>query len=177
MTEGERKGFKLIGVGLVIPLAVGVPWALFGDVVPTALESFFGPRALRQIVVAMVLLTAALLGRGVFSLIREARASEDPRAGRRKLIWLLVGSSLGTSAISGSVLAFYAHQHGEASRICAEGAGQSVALQRQALREAAAARSRVRFFNEDVFRCQELERELKRLQPGGSTEPPVPQPK
>ena len=102
MTEGERKGFKLIGVGLVIPLAVGVPWALFGDVVPTALESFFGPRALRQIVVAMVLLTAALLGRGVFSLIREARASEDPRAGRRKLIWLLVGSSLGTSAISGS---------------------------------------------------------------------------
>lgn len=166
MTPGELKGFKLLGAGLAIPLCLGIPWALFGDVVPDSLMDFFGPKALGRLTVAVVLLSAILLGRGVFTLIREARASADPKAARRKLLWLLLGSSLVSSGISGAIVAYYASQHDAASRICADAEGAPIPVQRQALKDADAALSRVRFFNESVFRCSELERGLEQLERG-----------
>ncbi|MCA9645274.1 MAG: hypothetical protein H6718_19485 [Polyangiaceae bacterium] len=166
MTAGELKGIKLIGAGLAIPLCVGVPWALFGDAVPDALKGFFGPRALGQLTAAAAILCAVLLGRGVFTLIREARASEDPRAAKRKLLILLLASSLVSGGLSASVFAYYGSQHQQASLTCSAAEGLAIPLQRQALRDAESALSKVRFFNESVYSCEKLASGLKRIEQG-----------
>jgi hypothetical protein len=163
----RRSSVALLALALALPGLVLVPWALFGDVVPRSLLGAFGPRALARLTLVAAGLSIALLAIAITRLVREARRSPDPRKATRRLVLFglgLVGLGVATA---GGVFAWYIREHDRATELCrgAEGAPATAAW-RKALRRAEEHRARVAFLNESAFACDELERELARLDRG-----------
>jgi hypothetical protein len=152
-------------LALVLPAVIFVPWALFGDSVPRFWMSLARPRFLAGLVV----LEAGLVSIGVWRWWRATGLEADRWKARRRGLWVLLASGLGVGLISGAVFLVYGSWYSEARQICEVGLGAPTLKERERALDAAKPwLEKVAFFNENVFSCEELTRELGALNSQGA---------
>lgn len=151
----------LLAAALIMPVAVFVPWALFGDSVPRWLLQHIPYKRLWAFV---LVLEAMLLGTAVRNWWQTTGVSPDPRRARIRGLWGVLGLAVGIGISAGIVFMVYGSFWERAHQACSRGLHAPTLAERQRLfAHAQPWMERVAFFNEQVFSCQTLREELNAL--------------